>query len=275
MTSNTDWLTVGQFARLSGLTSKALRHYHEVSVLVPARIDPHNGYRRYTRGQLETARRVRVLRELDLPLAEIAAIISESDSEAATRRLVAHRRRVEARLTALQTKHYLLGKLIEEKEINNMPARPTTLSLEPEMQRKLAAELFNYVWTLLETEDRSERQTERMIDAAHASRLLWEDIGGPTEHARGEWQISRAYAAAGQAGPALHHAITCLTLCEAHGIGDFDLAYAYEALARAHAIAGDTEACAQYLGQARAAGEQIAEQDDRDLLESDLASIPQ
>jgi DNA-binding transcriptional MerR regulator len=276
VTSNRDQLTVGQFARASGLTSKALRHYHELGVLAPARIDPDSGYRLYDRAQLELARQIRVLRELDVPLAEIAVIVGESDPDAATQRLMVHRRRVEARLTALQTKHYLLGKLIEQKEMHDtMPARPTMISLEPETQRKLAAELFNYTWTLLETEDRDTRLTDRMVAAAYASRFFWEEIGGPVEHARGAWQISRTCATAGRPEEALYHARRCLKLCEDNGIADFDLAYAYEGLARAHALAANHDDSRRYLDLARAAAGQIAEKDDRDLLESDLATIPE
>src|SRR5437773_7978501 len=52
----------------------------------------------------------------------------------------------------------------------------------------------------------------------------------------GEWQISRVYAALGRPEPSLYHAERCLEICEAHKVGDFPFAYAYEALARAFAI---------------------------------------
>jgi hypothetical protein len=155
-----------------------------------------------------------------------------------------------------------------------MPKRPTSVSLETEAQRQLAADLFNFTWTLLEKPDRTERETDRMIDAAHAARFFREDVGEPFNHARGEWQISRAYATAGRVAPALYHAQRCLEICEEHGIGDFDLAYAYEALARAHGVAGETDVAARHEAQAREAGERIAEQDDRELFFSDLDTLP-
>jgi hypothetical protein len=154
-----------------------------------------------------------------------------------------------------------------------MPARPTSIPLEPEAQRRLGVALFNYVWTLLEKEDRTARETERMIDAAHASRLFWEGVGEPVNWARGEWQISRAYAVAGLAEPALRHAERCLELCQEHGIGDFDLAYAYEALARAAGRAGDRVAGRRYEQQAREAAEHIRDAEDRELVLRDLASL--
>ena len=155
-----------------------------------------------------------------------------------------------------------------------MPIRPTQRpGLEPDAQRKLAVDLFNYTWTLLERDPRTQQDDDLMVHAAHACRYLWDEIGEPVNRSRGEWQISRVYATLGRAEPALHHARRCLEICEEHAIGDFDLAYAYEALARGHAVAGDTDASARYAAQARDAGERIAEQDDRELFEKDLATI--
>jgi tetratricopeptide (TPR) repeat protein len=155
-----------------------------------------------------------------------------------------------------------------------MPARPTSAPLDPEAQRRLGIELFNYVWTLLEKDDRTEHESDRMIDAAHASRFFWEDVGEPLNHARGEWQISRAYATVGRADEALYHAQRCLQLCEEHGIADFDLAYAYEAMARAHGLAGDAPTAARYRKQAYEAAADVRDAEDRDLVFSDLKTLP-
>jgi hypothetical protein len=167
------------------------------------------------------------------------------------------------------------GELIEGEDIENaMPRRPTSVAVEAGQQRKLGVELFNYTWTLLETEDRTQHDTDRMIDAAHASRFFWEEVGEPVHHVRGEWQISRAYAVAGRAEPALYHAQRCLELCQENEIGGFDLAYAFEALARAHAVGDDADRAAGYAARASAAAEQVPEKTDRELVLSDLATLP-
>jgi hypothetical protein len=158
--------------------------------------------------------------------------------------------------------------------MNSMPSRPTVITLEPELRRKLATELFNYVWTLLEKEERTERETELMVAAAYASRFFWEEPGDALHHVRGEWQISRACAVAEMPEAALTHAHRCLELCEKRGIADFDLAYAYEALARAHSVAGDAEGAKRYADQARAAAEQVSDPEHRELVDSDLATLP-
>ena len=155
-----------------------------------------------------------------------------------------------------------------------MPIRPAAFVMDPPVQRKAAADLFNYTWTLLEKADRTERESDLMIHATHASRFLWEEVGEPLNHARGEWQIARVYAVADRAEPALHHARRCLAIVEEHGVGDFDLACACEALARAHATAGERGAAARYEGLGRETAARIEEADDRDLVLADLDSLP-
>jgi DNA-binding transcriptional MerR regulator len=77
-------LTIGIFARRARLSTKALRLYESVGLLVPASVDPHNGYRRYDESQLRDARLVRMLRRLDMPLAQIAALLALPIEERST-----------------------------------------------------------------------------------------------------------------------------------------------------------------------------------------------
>ncbi len=140
--------------------------------------------------------------------------------------------------------------------------------------RQLGVDLFNYVWELLDKPERTREETDTMIHAAHASRYHWEKVGTAINLARGEWQISRVYATLGRNEPAHYHAQRCLDITLENGIGDFDLAFAYEAMARASAIAGDTDAFRNYIEKARQAGEEIQEQGDKDYFFSELKSIP-
>ena len=146
-------------------------------------------------------------------------------------------------------------------------------TLDPETERQVAVDLFNHVWTLLETEGRTPEQDDRMVHAVHASRHHWGQVGDATNLARGEWQCSRVYSVLGRAEPALHHSRRCLEICEANDIGDFDLAFAYEALARASAVAGDSSESLRCAELAREAGERISEDEDRELLLQDLATL--
>jgi DNA-binding transcriptional MerR regulator len=81
-----DLLSIGEFARLSGLSPRALRLYDEAGLLPPARVDPHSGYRWYAADQLERARLIVSLRHLAMPLARIAAVV-DSDPAGAVRQI--------------------------------------------------------------------------------------------------------------------------------------------------------------------------------------------
>jgi hypothetical protein len=142
-------------------------------------------------------------------------------------------------------------------------------------ERRLAVDLFNRVWALLELPERTREQEDELVHAAHASRHHWAAVGTARNLARGEWQVSRVYAVLGRAEPALHHARRCLELLEESGDGeDWDVPFAHEALARAHFLAGDGAAAQRHLGLARELGEGIADEEDRAHLEAELADLP-
>jgi hypothetical protein len=138
-------------------------------------------------------------------------------------------------------------------------------------ERQRGVDLFNEAWRLME----SREDDDRMLHAAHASRFHWGEAPEckPENLARGEWQISRVYVTLGRAEPAIWHAARCLRHCEEAGIGDWDLAYAYEALARAHALAASSEA-EDWKTKAQTAAEEIADREDREHFEEDLATLP-
>ncbi|HEY3831433.1 MAG TPA: helix-turn-helix domain-containing protein [Acidimicrobiia bacterium] len=80
-----DEVSIGEFARRSRLSVKALRLYDERAVLVPARVDEASGYRYYDVAQLEAARLVAMLRQLDLSLATIKELLACDPVDAAAR----------------------------------------------------------------------------------------------------------------------------------------------------------------------------------------------
>jgi DNA-binding transcriptional MerR regulator len=273
-----DLLSIGRFARLSGLSVGALRHYDETGLLAPAEVDRFTGYRRYRRDQLETARAIGRLRDLEVPLETIRAVLATDDPAERQRLLGEQRARVEARIYRLQRIHHVIGQLSQGKEPlvseavvrYDLPAH----DLDAADHRRLGKDLYNHVWTLLETADRTAEQTDEMIHAAHASRWHWTVGGEPAHRARGEWQCSRVYAVLGRGEPALWHARRCVELCEEHGLGDWDLAAAYEAMSRASLVAGDDAAARSWKDRATSALADIADPDDREPIEADLATLP-
>jgi DNA-binding transcriptional MerR regulator len=78
-------MNIGEFARGSRLSAKALRLYDELGLLPPARVDECSGYRYYDPGQLKQARLIAALRQLQVPLADIKAILALEPAQAAER----------------------------------------------------------------------------------------------------------------------------------------------------------------------------------------------
>lgn len=139
--------------------------------------------------------------------------------------------------------------------------------------KRLAAETFNSVWDLMEKPDRSDYETLRMIHTAHASVVHWSYVGEAIHMARGEWQVSRVYTLAGMPESALYHGKRSLEICLHNNIGDFDLAFGYEAVARALKLGGRTEESEEYLQSARKAAQDIAEEGDRAYFLSQLSDL--
>lgn len=114
---------IGRFMRLTQLSRKALRLYEQLNILVPAYTDPASGYRHYADAQIGTARLIRMLREMEMPLADIRQIIEAravGDSERAEQQIVQYERHVAQRAayveqTAITVKQMIL---MENKQMS-------------------------------------------------------------------------------------------------------------------------------------------------------------
>ncbi len=146
-------------------------------------------------------------------------------------------------------------------------------TIDPAVHRQLAVQLFNHVWTLLDKPALTAEEEQEMIHAAHASRHHWGVVGGAKEWSIGEWQVSRVYADLNRPEPAIYHARRAIQWAEKPDVAPFFLAYGYEALGRAYAVAGDIDAARQCVAQAKEIAEKIAEPDDRKQLLDDLATV--
>ena len=121
---------------------------------------------------------------------------------------------------------------------------------EREYHGRTAANCFNKTWDYLVMKERTLEDDRQMLLLAHASRYHWGIVGTPRNKAVGEWQISRVYAALGEPTLALRFAKASLASCRKGGLVDL-VHTAYEAVARAHALAGDNEVARRCLDRAR------------------------
>src|SRR4051795_12510666 len=94
-------MPIGRFSRLTGVGVKALRHYDEVGLLIPAAVDDETGYRFYSADQVDRAEAIRLLRRLDTPLDENRSTLASEDPAALRTALVSHQRQVASRESEL------------------------------------------------------------------------------------------------------------------------------------------------------------------------------
>lgn len=106
-------VSIGEFARMTHLTSKALRHYHREGVLVPARVDEATGYRWYAVEQTATAQLVRRYRALDLSIDQVRTLLAATGAERAGL-LEDHLARMESELERARSTVASLRRLLEQ-----------------------------------------------------------------------------------------------------------------------------------------------------------------
>jgi DNA-binding transcriptional MerR regulator len=104
-------LTIGEFSRLTHLSVRTLRRYHDAGLLVPATVDETTAYRYYDVAQIPTAQVIHRLRELDVPLPEVHAIL-QSDPNARAAIVAEHVRRLEDELERKQAAVVALRRLL-------------------------------------------------------------------------------------------------------------------------------------------------------------------
>ena len=109
-------LSIGDFSRMTYLSVKALRHYHDVGVLEPAEIDPSSGYRFYLPSQVGLAQMIRRLRDLGMPLDEVRTILQAPDDDTRDKTLVAHLQRMEQQLAETQQTVSSLRTLLQQNQ---------------------------------------------------------------------------------------------------------------------------------------------------------------
>lgn len=148
-----------------------------------------------------------------------------------------------------------------------------TYTLE-EAHRHFGKALNDKVWELLNKPERNRAENEMMVYASYASLYHWLQVGTAVHHQRGEWLIARVFTEIDVAGSALRHAERCLELTKefAAEIKDFDRAYAFEGLSRAHALAGNAQEAGKFRRLAGEAGQVIADPEGNRIFLADFNS---
>jgi hypothetical protein len=154
-----------------------------------------------------------------------------------------------------------------------MPAAKPDFDLQT-AHRYFAPAAFNLAWTFLDQPERTAEDADRLLEASYASLWHWRQRSdcSPAKLAIGYWQLARIYAVLGRAADAERYGQLSLASANEDGT-PFLRGYAYEALARASAVAGDSRACRERIEQAEHWASQIEEADEKKALEDDLTTI--
>ncbi len=139
--------------------------------------------------------------------------------------------------------------------------------------RTFAPIAFNRTWELLDLDHLDREDEEEMLASAFAQRYHWYEVGTPRNRAIADWQVSRASVVLGYADLARRFAERSLEVAVEYELDPFVIGFAHEAIARAAATVDDVETFTEHLELARAALADIEEDEDRELLEADLAEM--
>jgi hypothetical protein len=151
---------------------------------------------------------------------------------------------------------------------------------QPEFDTKKAHEFFsascfNGTWALIDKADRTAEDDERMLLSAMASLWHWtnREDHTPTNLSIGYWQVSRVHALLERADEARRYGLLALDAATRGKADAFTRGYAYEALARAEAVAGDRAKSAGHLRKAKEAAAEVRDAQSRQWLLDDLKTI--
>jgi DNA-binding transcriptional MerR regulator len=114
--------SIGEFSRVTGLTIKTLRFYHEEGLLVPSHVDPRSGYRYYEEQQIELARTITFLRSLEFPIIEIKSLLENRESDEQVLELLQRQRAaIQKRIAQGRKAMRMLDQFIsEERQVTSM-----------------------------------------------------------------------------------------------------------------------------------------------------------
>jgi len=154
---------------------------------------------------------------------------------------------------------------------NSPPLRPP---LSDDVQRGLAVALFSETWALIDLPERTPEQDRRMLVTACAAALHWDAVGTDENRAISDWQVAHAASLLGYGQLALAHATAAYERAGKAGAPAWLRASALEGLARAHAAAGHRAERDGYVRRAAAALDIIEEPGERELIASQLATVP-
>ena len=129
-------LTIGEFSKMTYLSVKALRHYHEVGLLEPVASMRRPGTGATARARCATAQAIRRFRDLDMPLDDVRSVLEATDEDARNRVIVDHLSRLQAQLERTQQSVTSLQALLTDGSPAGCRGRPPPPGRDPALARR-------------------------------------------------------------------------------------------------------------------------------------------
>jgi hypothetical protein len=148
------------------------------------------------------------------------------------------------------------------------------LGVDDAAHRTLGIQTYNRCWELLEQLERTGDDDALLLTLAFTSQYHWSFVAGPQEAIISSWMIARAAAAVGEGHLALTFARAACEAAQSPGVEDWLVASTAEGLARAYAATGDLESRDEWCERSESLVAAIADEESRELIASQLASVP-
>jgi hypothetical protein len=141
-------------------------------------------------------------------------------------------------------------------------------------QRRLASQANNRAWTLAEALRRSPEEDEEMLQAANAAMYLWKIVGTASNHAHAAQLLAHVYALLKLPGPAAQYLSKSLPYFMQNDRAPCELAFAHAIAANVAYAEGNADAHANHYSQAKTLASQVANPEERELLNATLRVVP-
>jgi hypothetical protein len=141
-------------------------------------------------------------------------------------------------------------------------------------RKSFAVAAFNGAWELVDKSDRTPADDRQMLTLAFASRWHWGEVGSAENKAIADWQVAHVASLIGEPSLARAFAQAAYDAARSEELPDWLRASTAEGLARAFACAGDQASYATHAAEARTLVEKLDDEEDRELILGQLASIP-
>jgi hypothetical protein len=148
-----------------------------------------------------------------------------------------------------------------------------------EFHKKMGAKTNGGVWGVLDNNEPTEAELEDALEMAYTSRYHWKQVGTLTNDVRAAYMISRVFSHMKNGDQAVNYANQMLDLAkkaekdDADNWASFDMPFVYEAIAKAHAAAGNKDECKKYTQMSQELIDKLEDKQDKEICQGELDKV--